>query len=431
MTSLNDITGIMQHPSDTAETPESKQSQPKSEGTRQRQAGCDRKIATAGGVSIANDSRGSFSISYEQTQQNPKSSSTGFPASKDHVFISSTSSTLLPKQARNEQLLTNQPTHPRDTTTNVQSQESAARNAQTATDVGFSSGGGCGVGSVVSLQPEADVGPPTCIGNQQDSTTQQTHPHTEGNEHSSSPHTEGSVSVLGFTKCTLQSPQKPAHSRSQSFVRVDDFIAALTAQSREAESLLRDPRIVAKLSASSSTQPVSLLSQLLTRQLLPGATVAARKPPATTASPPLPSPSLDSKFLVNQKPISATAETKGNNQPTTHATDSGFKLPRLPLFPQPLSTQIFALPTSCGSLGFVTPRSVIATPSPRYLAPQTLLPNTTPAFVPLTPQTICLPSLSGSIPAAMPPNCCQATSQSGSRHLVSECPPLKRAKLID
>ena len=428
MTSLDDITNIsqQQHRSDVVEKPKSKHKQPKSVEKQQTQP-CASKAVSTGKVMIDDDSRASFSTSGEQEQQHSNPISSRFTTIEDHAFIScipssrSVSHPSVPKQDINERLLTNQVTahsHGNDEFTT-----------------------GCGsMDSAASLSPEATVSA-TCIRNQQDSAAHapQTNPHsTEENRRSTNrtrlhEELEGNASraaILGFTKGTLQSPQKPAHGLLQSFVRVDDFIAALAAQSREAESLLRDPRLVAKLSghpagAASSTQPVSLLSQLLTRQLLPGTT--ARKPPETASSPPLPSVNglfsvpLDPKCLVNQKPTTATVETNSTKKPS----HGGFKLPPLPLFPQPLSTQIFPLPKSCGSLGFVTPRALITTPSPQFVAPQTLLPNTTPAFAPLTPRTICLPALSGSVPAATPMTRCQATSHP----LVDECPPLKRPKL--
>ncbi|CAI8023969.1 hypothetical protein GBAR_LOCUS13973 [Geodia barretti] len=343
----------------------------------------------------------------------------------------------VPKQARNERLLTNQvTTHSRGTNnSSLQSSDSAccAQSEDSTT-------GGGSKDSATSLPPEATVSA-TCIRNRQDSPSHapQTNPlTTEGNRHFTNQtqlheELEGNASratILGFTKGTLQSPQKPAHGRLQSFVRVDDFIAALAVQSREAESLLRDPRLVAKLSghppgATSSTQPISLLSHLLTRQPLPGTT--ARKPPATASSPPLPSVNRPFSVPLNPKclvPITATVETNSTKKPS----DGDFKLPPLPLFPQPLSTQILPLPvppTSCGSLGFVTPRALITTPSPQFVARQILLPNTTPTFAPLTPRTTCLPTLSGSIPAATPMTRCLAMPHP----LVGECPPLKRAKL--
>ena len=49
--------------------------------------------------------------------------------------------------------------------------------------------------------------------------------------------------LLSFTQGTLQSPQKPVRAKSQAFVRVEDFLSALTAQSSHT---LTDPRLAAR-----------------------------------------------------------------------------------------------------------------------------------------------------------------------------------------
>ena len=225
----------------------------------------------------------------------------------------------------------------------------------------------------------------------------------------------------GFTKGTLQSPRKPAHVSSQSFVRVDDFLASLAAQSREAESFLRDPKLVAKLSAPIAAHShASLLSRLLTRQLLPGAT--DRKPPAKFSAP------LHPMSLVNQKPIPATGEVKSKTwmKPGSSGRSS---------LPQPPSATMFSRQVPAGvPLGVVTPGNITAAPTSLFLPPHTVLHPSGPGLVAVAPR-MCLPPFSTlccSGPAVTtPPSCCPATLQDGPRPSVSECPPLKRAKLVE
>ena len=244
----------------------------------------------------------------------------------------------------------------------------------------------------------------------------------------------------GFTKGTLQSPEKPAHGHMQSFVRVHDFLTALAVQSKEAENLLRDPGFVANL----APQPVSLLSHLLTRQPLPGATTA--KPPNTMATPlssvHVPRPhTLDPKSLVNQKPILSAVELKSlvldpaNNCSGSDGVSGDIKQHTHTSFPHPLPPsrpfprQI--LPTERGSHGFTT---LLAVPSAGFSVPQNLLPGTMQGFVPLVAPRMCLPpfsTLCQPTQVAMPTTCCLATSQTGARPPAGECPPMKRAKLFN
>ena len=272
-------------------------------------------------------------------------------------------------------------------------------------------------------------------------------PHTQYPKVSNSPPGVGGQSSevrvrlplpAGFTKGTLQSPEKPAHGHMQSFVRVHDFLTALAVQSKEAENLLRDPGFVANL-AVPSPQPVSLLSHLLTRQPLPGATTA--KPPNTMAMPlssvHVPRPhTLDPKSLVNQKPILSAVELKSsaaNNCSGSDGVSGDIKQHTHTSFPHPLPPsrpfprQI--LPTESGSHG-----TLLAVPSAGFSVPQNLLPGTMQGFVPLVAPRMCLPpfsTLCQPTQVAMPATCCPATSQTGARPPAGECPPMKRAKLFN
>lgn len=447
MTSFDDITGIAQQQSDAGK--ENKQPQTKNEEKTHLEP-CAVRPPVTGKVMTDSDSLVSTSTSRNQRKQDSPTTS----LVENHVCTStasvpiSLSNTPLPNKG-----LTDPVPAPSLSPAATCSQQSRCSTScdQRANDDDSSSRN---AGWKDSPSPTGALATAPCITDQVASPVylEKTKPPTEGCRRSPKQSTqpqgdvgsEGCVSqapALGFTKATLQSPRKPAHGHSHSFVRVDDFITALAARSREAESFLRDPRLVAKLSShlsasATATPPVSLLSHLLTRQPLPGAT--ARKPTATS---PLTSPfstPLDPKFLVNQKPIPAAAEMKKLAKESTSSGGSGLHLPSLPPFPKSLSTQIFPqqVPlSSCGSLGFVTPGGLITTPSPRFMTPQTLLPNTSPGFVSLAPR-LCLPSFSsltcGSVPAATPPTCCPATSQDGGPGLlVGNCPPLKRPKLVD
>ena len=186
--------------------------------------------------------------------------------------------------------------------------------------------------------------------------------------------------VLGFTKGTLQSPEKPFHAKSQAFVHVEDFLSALTSQ--KVESMLNDPRLVARAAHLPGVQPlsaISLLSQLLTTQQAPVTPEAGRR---TTGCTPLP---LNPSSLVNQQPIPATAEVKRSGSLSNKTRD--FKPPSNLVSPPSTSRVLIPQlpPVLAGSvpLDFVSPD---IQPPTTFLAPQTLPLNAPLGYVSLAPR---------------------------------------------
>lgn len=219
--------------------------------------------------------------------------------------------------------------------------------------------------------------------------------------------------IFNFTKGTLQSPEKPAFANSQAFVRVEDFLSALQAQSMKADSLLRDPRLVAKAinhHPPCGVQPLttlSLLSQLLTPKSpvsdAAGKAVVSSGVPQMTSDPGRRIP-LNPSSLVNQKPIPATGQVK-SKMSAAKSVASGIG----------------------ENLGFINQNSLNTSPPTQFLAPQTLLPtNTAPLFRPLAQNY--LPSFS-TLCSRTPPTTYSRPPSEHHSASVSECSPPKRIKL--
>ena len=265
------------------------------------------------------------------------------------------------------------------------------------------------------------------------------------------------LSLYGFTQGTIQSPEKPAHANAQAFVRVEDFLSVLAAQTPHGKNPLResvklDPHtgLVATTQSSllrsppSGVQPLvnlSLLSQLLNmpQPSIPDTVKAAVVGAPATSRHSTPLQASHPGSLVNQRPISATGEVKGKKSVVSAGTGdakSNFKLlensvstlqnnslpssPYLPVMPPQISAS--GLPP-----GFTTPNTLLSNP-PRFLPRQTLTPNTTPGFIPLMPNfslppfsTLCVPSATSSEPAA--------TIQHPPNASASDESPPKRVKL--
>ena len=266
------------------------------------------------------------------------------------------------------------------------------------------------------------------------------------------------LSLYGFTQGTIQSPEKPAHANAQAFVRVEDFLSVLAAQTPRGknplqESVKLDPHtgLVATTQSSllrsppSGVQPLvnlSILSQLLNmpQPSIPDTVKAAVVGTPSTSRHSTPLQANHPGSLVNQRPISATGEVKGKKKSAVSAgagdAKSNFKLPEnsvstpqnnslpsspyLPVVPPQISAS--GLP-----LGFTNPNTLLSNP-PRFLPRQTLTPNTTPGFIPLVPNfslppfsTLCVPSVTSGEPAA--------TMQHAPDASASDESPPKRVKL--
>lgn len=241
------------------------------------------------------------------------------------------------------------------------------------------------------------------------------------------------LALQGFTRGTIQSPEKPAHGNLQSFVRVEDFLSALAAQPR-CGNMPRDPRL-GRGAGSSGPQPSSLLNPptgvqplatlSLLSQLLSTPQQSNQETLKTSATPiscPLP---LNPSSLVNQKPIPATAEVKTKAVPKS-SSEMSFRLSENASSSLPYISLPSSLPE--GPL-LINPNAFLSTPS-RFLPPQALLPNSSPGFISLAPNiflppfsTLCAPSSlvtsSGDAP----------TPQTASNASSSEESPPKRAKL--
>lgn len=221
----------------------------------------------------------------------------------------------------------------------------------------------------------------------------------------------------GFTKGTIQSPEKPVHFRANnSFVRVEDFLTALTGGLRSGGLPPQDPRLgnrgsntadlLPLLSPPTGVQPMvtSLLSQLLSTQQQPitGSMKAAAGAPNIQHLP------LNPSSLVNQKPISAITEVKSKTQTSGSSGVGSCKLPP----PHP-PADLKHSPTA--SVPF---NALISTP-PQFFPSQAVLPNTSVGFIPLTPNL--LPPFT----SLCPPLASAAAKGSSA----SEESPPKRAKL--
>lgn len=225
--------------------------------------------------------------------------------------------------------------------------------------------------------------------------------------------------LQGFTKGTIQSPEKPAHfSGNNSFVRVEDFLTALTGGSRSGVRP-QDPRLGNRrsnagefpslLAPPTGVQPMvtSLLSQLLTTQQQPitGSLKVAAVAPNIQHLP------LNPSSLVNQRPISAITEVKSKTQLSRSSSVGSCTLPQT----QP-PTDVNQ--SSIASVQFIGPNALISTP-PQFFPPQTVLPNTSVGFIPLTPNV--LPPFTSLCPPL--------TSAVAKGSAASEESPPKRAKL--
>ena len=259
----------------------------------------------------------------------------------------------------------------------------------------------------------------------------------------------------GFTKGTLQSPEKPANGNATSFVRVEDYLSALAAQP-SCGSTPSNPRLGGRTGLNlvqpapshvtpplpptgvQSLETLSLLSKLLsTQQALPN-----------TAGKLLPAPSLplNPGSLVNQKPIPAAPEIKTNKIETKTSPNPesswSFKPPAksaaaatAPVFSQPPSgTPVPAQISIAGiPLSLINPNTFLTVP-PTFFPSQACLPSSKqPGFISLVPNlllppfsTLCAPS---SLPATLSVNNLTLQNVANSSSDCREESPPKRAKL--
>lgn len=223
----------------------------------------------------------------------------------------------------------------------------------------------------------------------------------------------------GFTRGTIQSPEKPAHfSANNSFVRVEDFLTALTGGSRSGVRL-QDPRLGNRrsngaeppslLAPPTGVQPMvtSLLSQLLTTQQQP----ITRSLKVAAVAPNTQHLPLNPSSLVNQRPISAVTEVKSKTHLGRSSSVGSCTQPQ----PQPPAD---LNQSSIAGVPFIGPNALISTP-PQFSPPQAVLPNTSVGFIPLTPNVL-PPFTSLCPPLTLPVAKGSAASE--------ESPP-KRAKL--
>ena len=259
----------------------------------------------------------------------------------------------------------------------------------------------------------------------------------------------------GFTKGTLQSPEKPAHGNATSFVRVEDFFSTLAAQ----PSCGSNPRLggraglnLAQPAPSHVTPPLpptgvqsletlSLLSKLLsTQQILPN--TAGKLSPA-------PSLPLNPSSLVNQKPIPAAPEIKTKKIETKTSpnpeSSGSFKPPAksaaaatAPVFSQPppctpVPSEAAQVSIAGIPLSLINPNTFLAVP-PTFFPSQACLPSSKqPGFISLTPNlllppfsTLCAPS---SLPATLFVNNLTPQNVANSSLDCREESPPKRARL--
>ena len=259
----------------------------------------------------------------------------------------------------------------------------------------------------------------------------------------------------GFTKGTLQSPEKPAHGNATSFVRVEDYLSALAAQP-SCGSTPSNPRLGGRAGLNlvqpvpshvtpplpptgvQSLETLSLLSKLLsTQQVLPN--TAGKLSPA-------PSLPLNPGSLVNQKPIPAAPEIKTKKIETKTSpnpeSSGSFKPPAksaaaatAPVFSQPPSgTPVPAQISIAGiPLSLINPNTFLTAP-PTFFPSQACLPSSKqPGFISLAPNlllppfsTLCAPS---SLPATLSVNNLTPQNVANSSLDCREESPPKRAKL--